>query len=416
MDPNSPLYPNPNQSSPAQPGQVQNPNNVGQPGTGNTGIAGPPQAQPAAPAPPPGGFDAEKFRKGWAYGGAGFGSQTNIGELQKFITDNPNFAGGVTLKGEKVYDPQGKFMFDAIGNYTGGDPKNMTRIALQGNSPYQRGKTPPKGKGPISPPGPGNLPPKGVGPISPPGPGNLPPTIIPPIPPPSGTGGSIAPIRDPRLNDLYNTLMDRSKQSLNIDRNDPIIRAQADAFSANQERSRRNDINSLAESEGPNANLRSEQRMGAERAGQASGAFEAELMGRELGNRRQEISEALNSAQGLLTEEQRLALTNELTRLNDATQRYGINTGASTQRYGIDTQNKQFYSGLGQQNRQFDKNLGFQRYSFDKDLGYRNRTFDADLGYRNRSLNQNDEQFRDRLGFDYGDRSNYWDALNRGIL
>lgn len=90
--------------------------------------------QPPAPPPPPGGYDYEKFRTGWAYGGKGFGSQTSMAELQDFIKNNPAFASGVTMRNEKLYDPTGKYMFDAIGNYSGGDPSKMTRIALEGNS------------------------------------------------------------------------------------------------------------------------------------------------------------------------------------------------------------------------------------------------------------------------------------------
>lgn len=134
----------------------------------------------AAPAPPPptGGYDYEKVRKGWAFGGNGFASQVGEADLDKFLAENSAFTQGVTRKGDKLYDPSGRFMFDAIGNFKGGDPTQMTRIALEGNS---------KPKGPTTPPGPGNLPrPDFGGPISPPGPPNLPPTT-------GGVGGPIVP-------------------------------------------------------------------------------------------------------------------------------------------------------------------------------------------------------------------------------
>lgn len=110
----------------------------------------PPAAPPpqAPPPPPTGGYDLEKVRKGWAYGGAGFGSNVTLNDLQKFLADNQSFTQGVTMRGEKLYDPQGRFMFDAIGNFKSGDPRQMTRIALDGKGPR------PKGKGPKLPPGP----------------------------------------------------------------------------------------------------------------------------------------------------------------------------------------------------------------------------------------------------------------------
>jgi len=174
--------------------------------------------------------------------------------------------------------------------------------------------------------------------------------------------------------------MARANQGLAVDRNNPVIRGQADAFSANQERSRRNYLADTAEGAGPTGNIRNETRLSAERVGQASGEFESQLMGREVQAKRDEIAQALASTQGLLTEEQRLALQNQLTRLND-----------ETQRLGLSNQNSQFYAGLNQNQNQFGR----------------------DLDYRNRALNQNDYQFRDQMGFNYGDRSNYWDWMKR---
>lgn len=327
--------------------------------------------------PARGNFDLEAVRKAWAYGGKGHTQQVTPDELQQFMKQNQNILGGAELRGEKLFN-NGKFVADMIGNYKAGDPNKMSRIFLDGigsnGKPRVPPKTPPKtppGKPPVTPP---STPKPPVIPTVP----TIPtaPTTVPGTAP----AQSIAPIRDPRLDQLYETLMGRVQQGLNVDRNNPAIRGQADAFSANQERSRRNYLADTAEQLGPTANLRNESRMTAERAGQASGQFEAELMGREIAARRDEIQQALNNSQGLLTTEQQLALQNELSRMNDATQRFGIRTGDATQRRGQDINQNQF---------------------------------GRDLDYRNRALNQNDEQFRDRLGFDYGDRSNYWDQINR---
>lgn len=158
---------------------------------------------------------------------------------------------------------------------------------------------------------------------------------------PGGAGSmTIAggPVNRPGLpgkwEDLYKELFDRSHQTLKMDRNDPVIRQQADAFSAQQERARRNFLSDLAERGSPygtGAQL-GQQRMTAEHMGQQLGQFEAELMGRELETRRQEITHALDSRRAMLDENFRLALQKELALINDATQRHAINTGAQTSR------------------------------------------------------------------------------------
>lgn len=183
-----------------------------------------------------------------------------------------------------------------------------------------------------------------------------------------GAGGAPSPASDPRVDELYNTLMGRSKQSLAIDRNDPTIRAQSDAYSANEERAKRNYLADLAEKSGPLANLRGETRMANEKQGQDTAGFEAELMGRELTTRRNEITQTLQSMQGLLTTEQQLALQKELASMDNAIKQQQM----GLQGRGLDLQGQQ----LSQQNDQFLRNLGFQE----------------------------------------ADRGSYWDALRSGLL
>ena len=116
---------------------VENPNNVGV----GTGIVPPatPAVTPAASTTPTatattpaaGGYDLEKVRQAWI--APGLGGRVTLADLQKFLADNANgITKGVTLRGEKLYDPSGRFMFDAIGNFKSGDPTQMTRIALDG--------------------------------------------------------------------------------------------------------------------------------------------------------------------------------------------------------------------------------------------------------------------------------------------
>jgi len=168
----------------------------------------------------------------------------------------------------------------------------------------------------------------------------------------STANAQTAPAFDPRVQELYEMLLGRAKQGLAVDRNDPAIRSQADAFSANTERARRNYLADLAESEGPISNLRGEERLSAERAGQQTGAFEAELVGRELTARRNEIAQALASMQGLLSDQQRLALQKELALLDNALRQQQI--GLQGQQLGLEGQR------MAMQNDQFLRQLGFQ--------------------------------------------------------
>lgn len=154
-----------------------------------------------------------------------------------------------------------------------------------------------------------------------------------------GTGGS----GNGRWDELYNELMTRSKQGLAVNRNDPALRAQADAYAANEERARRNHLGDIAERSGPYANLRGEQRMGFERMGQRTGAMEAELVGREIAARRQEIAQALQSRQGMLTFEQQQALQRELAAMDNAIRQQQI----GLQGQSINNQNSQFLAQLG---------------------------------------------------------------------
>lgn len=167
---------------------------------------------------------------------------------------------------------------------------------------------------------------------------------------------------------LWKTYTDRANQSLNVDRNTPAIRQQADAYSANEQRAGREYLADTAEKSGPYANLRGEQRMVQEKIGQRTGTFESELVGRELQQRRDEISQALQSMSGLLTAEQQRGLQEQLGLLDAA---------------------------LGQQR------IGLQAQGLDQDW--------------QRALMQNN-QFNSQLEFNAEDRAAYYDLIRRGLL
>jgi hypothetical protein len=115
-----------------------------------------------------------------------------------------------------------------------------------------------------------------------------------------------------RQDQLYGTLMNRAQQGLNINPQDPVIAAQTNAFRAEQDRNARQAVDVAAARGGPNANLNLERRMASEGASRATGGLQAQLMGNELANRRNEIQNALTQMGGMLTQDQQLALQGEL--------------------------------------------------------------------------------------------------------
>jgi hypothetical protein len=94
------------------------------PSTEPQGIAGPdyfPDGLPkpipqggAAPPPPSGGFDLEAIRAQLGFG------KTNMADPQAWLKANQNIAGGATIRGDKMYDPSGKYLADVVSNMKGG--------------------------------------------------------------------------------------------------------------------------------------------------------------------------------------------------------------------------------------------------------------------------------------------------------
>jgi hypothetical protein len=139
-----------------------------------------------------------------------------------------------------------------------------------------------------------------------------------------------------RLNDLYGILRSRIGQSLQVSPTDPTVRTQTNPFRAAVERSRRDQLADLAERGGTADNLNAETRASFENAGQQVGAFEGEIVGRELAARREEIAQALQLYAGMLTAEEDRALRLQLAELDRA-----------LSMRGQDLQNNQFFSQLG---------------------------------------------------------------------
>lgn len=274
------------------------------------------QGQTAKPAAPVWDKNARNaFRDAWMSQGSSYG-----GDLNRFINENgaaSPFKDQFRVEGDKLYikptvddkyGSMGDEVIDAVQDYGQG---GMNKAAWTGIGP---------GSGDAG----NNVYPNGA----------------------PGAGGSGGPgntalttgMQNPQASALFDLLMKRASQSSTIDPNDPNIRAQSDAFNAQGQQARRDFLSQQAEKAGPYGNQTSEERRSAEELGKSSGAFEAQAIANAQAGRRQEIESALSGASGFLTQEQQLALTEELQKLQ-----------------------------MQQQDSQFGKNLSQRSYEYDTD-------------------------------------------------
>lgn len=148
---------------------------------------------------------------------------------------------------------------------------------------------------------------------------------------------------------LYQYLMGRARQSLNVDPNDPIIKGQTDAFRAEQIRAGRRQVRDAAQRGGAygNAAVRTEERMINEKTGQAVSTYQAQLLAGELQAKRQEVLEALTLAQRAGATQQELALREELAQIEDAMHEW-------TTRQTLGAGESQFRRNLAQRGYEYD--------------------------------------------------------------
>lgn len=160
-----------------------------------------------------------------------------------------------------------------------------------------------------------------------------------------GAGAAAGGVLGQRSDDLFHLLMGRAKQSETVDPNDPVIKAQTDAYSANNQRAQRSYLTDAAEKGGPNANLEGVSRSMAEQGAQATGGLQASLMNNELTARRQEIQNALQESGSLLTADQQLQLQRELGLIDSNIRQQGVTSGNDQfmARLGLDTTNQANY-------------------------------------------------------------------------
>ncbi|HYE17078.1 MAG TPA: hypothetical protein VEA69_01420 [Tepidisphaeraceae bacterium] len=178
-----------------------------------------------------------------------------------------------------------------------------------------------------------------------------------------------------RADELYGSLDARAKQGLQVNANDPVIKGQVDAFRSEGERSRRNYISDLAESRGPLANIRGEERMAAERLGQGVGGFQAELLARELGARRDEIAQALQMQGSLLNADQQRGLQAQLAAYDQAIREAGV--GLQGRSLDLQGQDLALRGELGRRG----LDLGFADLDLRGELGRGGLELQRDLGF-----------------------------------
>ena len=170
---------------------------------------------------------------------------------------------------------------------------------------------------------------------------------------------------------LRNKYLQQVVQGTSIDaQNDPNIRQQSDAFGAAQERARRDQASDIAEKfagSGQTGAQNVETRLLNERASQGRASFEADLVGRELQTRRDEINNAMSQLGGMLSDDQNRALQKELANIDAQLKKAGISSSEALGRAELALKDKLGMGGLNvdlarllQGNQQFNKDLGFR--------------------------------------------------------
>lgn len=158
---------------------------------------------------------------------------------------------------------------------------------------------------------------------------------------------------------LRNMYLQRALQPGTIDPNSPDIRQQSDSFSAAAERARRDAVANNAESHAGTGDTGAqgvEQRSINEKAAQARGSFEAQLVGQAAQQRKAEITDALQQLGGMISGDQARALQQELAKLNAQIQQSQI---ASNEKLGMGSINVDLARAL-LQNQQANNSLGLQ--------------------------------------------------------
>jgi hypothetical protein len=127
---------------------------------------------------------------------------------------------------------------------------------------------------------------------------------------------------------FLDNLLARSNESLKVNPQDPIVKAQTDAYAASGERQLRNYMSAQAEKGGPGANLEAVNRSANENLAQADASFTGQVLQQELTSRRLEVYQALSLYGSTLDSQQKMALQEELAKLDAAISQAQLQQGA----------------------------------------------------------------------------------------
>lgn len=143
-----------------------------------------------------------------------------------------------------------------------------------------------------------------------------------PVNRPSGSAG----LANPEASAFFKTLQGRIGAGVNVDPNDPIIKAQTEAYNADSTRAGRDVLTAAAERGGPTANLTAANMSVAENAAQNQAGFAANLMSQERQARRADIQQALSLGASFLSTEQQQQLQAQLDEMNMQERAYEFDT------------------------------------------------------------------------------------------
>lgn len=165
---------------------------------------------------------------------------------------------------------------------------------------------------------------------------------------------------------------------------DPAIAAQLSPFAAAQDRARRDEVRAGAESAfaGGQDYGNPEKMAAAERAGQSVGLRASDLVGKELGARRQQIQQALTQFGGTISDDQRRALEKRAQDLDNQIRTQGLAQTGQLGNRELDIRNQ---LGMGGLNIEMIRAMN-QDKQFGQDLGF--RIGDAQARYNNAALQQ----------------------------
>jgi hypothetical protein len=164
-------------------------------------------------------------------------------------------------------------------------------------------------------------------------------------------GASSGPAFDEAVRQMVLRLMRQQPTDIT---NDPVYQGAMSAYGQQQQRAKERNRNAIAERSAAEGTLNtggfSDRILGAEQQqGEAEASFAGNLGIRELERQREEVMQALQIGAGLMTDEDRLALTEKLGLINAALQQQGL----GLQQQSITNQNNQFNQNLGWDMSQF---------------------------------------------------------------